>query len=46
MYMPTSTLSWQTTLNKAKFLEFGIKNANLATLISIYLMSTPIAPIA
>jgi len=30
--MPNSILSGQTTLNKAKFLEFGTKNANLATL--------------
>jgi len=30
--MPNSILSCQTTLNKAKFLEFGTKNANLSSL--------------
>jgi len=31
-YMPNIIFSCQTTLKKAKFLEFGLKNANLATL--------------
>ena len=31
-YNPYSIFSCQNTLKKAKFLEFGIKNANLATL--------------
>jgi len=30
--MPNSIFSWQIILNKAKFLEFGSKNSNLATL--------------
>ena len=32
-YMPNTIFSCQTTLKKAKFLEFGLKNANLATLL-------------
>jgi len=32
-YMPNTIISCQTTLKKAKFLDFGIKNANLATLL-------------
>jgi len=35
--MPNSNVLYQTTLNKAEFLEFGIKNADLATLIVICL---------
>ena len=31
-YIPSTILLCQTTLKKAKFLEFGLKNANLATL--------------
>jgi len=31
-HMPNTIFSCQTTLKKAKFLEFGLKNANLATL--------------
>jgi len=31
-YMPNKIFSCQTTFKKAKFLEFGLKNANLATL--------------
>jgi len=31
--MTNTIFSCQTTLKKAKFLEFGLKNANLATLI-------------
>jgi len=31
-YMPNTIFSCQTTSKKAKFLEFGLKNANLATL--------------
>jgi len=34
-YMPNTTFSCQTT--KAKFQEFGLKNANLATLVAIAL---------
>jgi len=30
--MPKNIFSCQATLKKAKFLEFGLKNANLATL--------------
>jgi len=30
--MPNTFFSCQTTLNKVNFLEFGLKNANLATL--------------
>jgi len=33
MHTPSSIFLCQTTLDKAKFLEFGIKNAKLATLI-------------
>jgi len=32
-YMPNTIFSCQTTLKKAKFLEFGLKNANLAILV-------------
>ena len=32
-YMPNTIFSCQTTLKKAKFLEFGLKNANLALAI-------------
>jgi len=32
-YMPNTIFSCQTTFKKAKFLEFGLKNANLATLV-------------
>ena len=37
-YLPNSIFSWQTTLKKAKFLEFGIKlkNAKLATLVLVW----------
>jgi len=31
--IPNSIFSSQTTLNKAEGLQFGIKNANLATLV-------------
>jgi len=31
-YMPNTIFSCQTTLKKDKFLELGLKNANLATL--------------
>jgi len=31
--MPNTIFSCQTTFKKAKFLEFGLKNANLATLL-------------
>jgi len=31
-YMPNNICSSQTTFKKAKFLEFGLKNANLPTL--------------
>jgi len=31
MYTPSSIFLCQTTLDKAKFLEFGTKNAKLAT---------------
>jgi len=31
-YMPNTIFSCQTTFEKAKFLEFGLKNVNLATL--------------
>jgi len=34
MYMPNSIFSCQTTLKKAKFLEFGLQNVNTATLLS------------
>jgi len=33
-YMPNGFFSCQTTLNQAKFLELGFKNANLVTLVS------------
>jgi len=33
-YMPNIIFSCQTTSKKAKFLEFGLKNANLATLLA------------
>jgi len=33
MHTPSSIFLCQTSLDKAKFLEFGIKNAKLATLI-------------
>jgi len=32
-YIPNTIFSCQTTLKKAKFLQFGLKNANLATLV-------------
>jgi len=32
-HMPNTIFSCQTTLKKAKLLEFGLKNANLATLL-------------
>jgi len=32
-YMSNTIFSCQTTLNKDKFLEFGLENANLATLL-------------
>ena len=32
-YMPNAIFACKTTLKKAKFLEFGLKNANLATLL-------------
>ena len=32
-FMPNIIFSCQITLKKAKFLEFGLKNANLATLL-------------
>jgi len=32
-YMPNTIFSCQTTLKKAKLLEFGLKNANLETLV-------------
>jgi len=31
-YMPNAIFSCQTTFKKTKYLEFGLKNANLATL--------------
>jgi len=34
-YMPKTIFSCQTTSKKATFLEFGLKNANLATLVTI-----------
>jgi len=34
MYMPNTIFSCQTTLKKANFLKFSLKNANLATLAS------------
>jgi len=34
-YIPNTIFSCQTTLKKAKFLEFGLKNSNLATLSQI-----------
>ena len=33
-YMPNTIFSCQTTSKKAKFLEFGVKSANLATLFT------------
>jgi len=33
--MPNTIFSCQTTIKKAKFLEFGLKNANRATLESM-----------
>jgi len=36
--MPNTIFSCQTTLKKAKFLEFGLKNANLATLVGDRIM--------
>jgi len=35
-YMPNTIFSCQTTSKKAKFLEFGPKNANLATLLAMH----------
>jgi len=33
-YMPNTIFSCQTTFKNTKFLEFGLKNANLATLLA------------
>jgi len=34
-YMPNTIFSCQTTLKKATFLELGLKNTNLATLVPL-----------
>jgi len=41
-YMRNTILSCQTTFKNAKFLEFGIKNAHLATLALSYARQLPL----
>jgi len=42
--MPNTIFSCQTTFEKAKFLKFGLKNSNLATLLATLIIARLLLP--